>query len=46
MVNAIAPPAPIGASCMMAFIMVKKMSDADSMNRWTGSPAGPMRSIA
>ena len=34
-VNAIAPPAPIGASSMSVFIIPKKMCDAASMNLWT-----------
>jgi hypothetical protein len=46
MVNAMAPPAPIGASFISAFIIAKKMCEADSMNRCTISPRPPMCVIA
>jgi len=46
MVNAMAPPAPSGASFISAFIIAKKTCEHASMNWCTAVPRGPMRTIA
>ncbi len=43
MVKAMAPPAPIGASFIITFIIAKKMCEHSSMNWCTARPLAPIR---